>query len=72
MQESTQTNIAGINSSDILTCLEVAKILKVSKGTVYAMCDRGELPYRKLGNRRRIPGWLLIDWLNGKTSEGDE
>ena len=52
--------------------VEVAKILKVSKGTVYAMCDRGELPYRKLGNRRRIPGWLLIDWLNGKTSEGDE
>lgn len=54
-----------ITSSDILTVSEAAELLKISPDTVRAMCDRGELPYRKCGNRRRFPGWLLIEWLHG-------
>jgi len=60
MAEKRQT----ISREDILTPEEAAKILKVSTDTVYAACDAGKLPYRKIGNRRRIPGWLIIDWLD--------
>ncbi|KEJ93181.1 helix-turn-helix domain-containing protein [Synergistes jonesii] len=53
-----------ITSSDILTVSEAAELLKISPDTVRSMCDRGELPHRKCGNRRRFPGWLLIEWLH--------
>lgn len=53
-----------ITSSDILTVSEAAAVLKISPDTVRSMCDRGELPFRKCGNRRRFPGWLLIEWLH--------
>ena len=53
-----------ITSADILTVAEVASLLKICPDTVRSMCDRGELPCRMCGNRRRIPGWLLIEWLH--------
>lgn len=61
-----------ISSSDILTVSDVAKLLKVCPETVRKMCDTGELPHRMCGNRRRIPGWLLIEWLHNSKEEGAE
>lgn len=58
-----------VSSKDILTPEQVAKIMGVCKDTVYSMCDSGKIPCRKFGNRRRIPGWLLIQWLNNSGKE---
>ena len=58
-----ETEPKTITSRDILTVNEAAELLKVSTATVRDMCDKGELPHRMCGNRRRIPGWLLIHWL---------
>lgn len=53
-----------ITSQDILTPVQAGKILGVCADTIYQMCDSGKLPHVRLGNRRRIPGWLLMEWLH--------
>ena len=55
---------ASITAKDILTPEQAAKILGVCKDTIYATCDAGELPHVRLKNRRRIPAWLLMEWLH--------
>jgi len=63
-----------ISRKDILTPQEAADLLAVSTDTIYEMCNAGQLPFIKCGNRRRIPGWRLIEILencgNGKTALG--
>ena len=34
---------------------DVARLLSVSRSTVYTLMDRGDLPYIKVGKCRRIP-----------------
>ena len=53
-----------ITAQDILTPEQAAKLLEVCKDTIYELCDIGELPCVKLKNRRRIPAWLLMEWLH--------
>ncbi len=40
---------------EILTAKEVAKLMRVSRDTVYAIAARGELPGRKVGRIWRFP-----------------
>ncbi len=40
---------------DILTAAEVAKLLRVSRDTVYTLASRGELPGRRVGRTWRFP-----------------
>lgn len=60
-----------ISPADILTVSEAAKLLRICPETVRKMCDKGELPHRMCGNRRRIPGWLLIEWLHNSKEGGE-
>ncbi len=46
----------------LATIPEVAKCLAISRASVYALMDRGELPYTKLGSSRRIP-WAAVERL---------
>ena len=39
---------------DILTSTEVAKILRVSKQTIYVLCREGKFPHFKVGNKLRF------------------
>ena len=43
-------------SSDWLTVREAAVRLKVSRATIYALVERGELPHVRVGNQIRISG----------------
>jgi excisionase family DNA binding protein len=45
----------------LLTVREVAKILRVSRGTVYTLCRRRKLPHVRAGNSIRIPMSVLRD-----------
>jgi len=38
---------------------EAAAYLSISRSSVYHLMDTGDIPYRKIGNSRRIPwAWL--------------
>jgi excisionase family DNA binding protein len=39
---------------------EAAAFLGVSRSTLYALMERGELPYVKIGRARRVPRRALI------------
>lgn len=44
----------------MLTVIEVAKRLRVSKMTIYRMIDRGEIEHVRIGRIVRIPAAELI------------
>jgi excisionase family DNA binding protein len=48
----------------LLTVREVAARLSVSTATIYALCDRGELPHIRISNAIRISPADLETFLN--------
>lgn len=46
-----------------LTVAETAEQLRISRRTVFALIDRGQLQSIKVGRTRRIPRHALLDYL---------
>lgn len=57
-----------MKQDEALTVDEVATMLKVSKGTVYAMKDRGELPSFLVGRKLRFTRKSVQDYIERKQS----
>jgi excisionase family DNA binding protein len=47
-------------SEGLMRVAEAARFLSVSRAHLYALMDRGELPWVKLGRARRIPRAAVI------------
>ncbi len=47
----------------VLTIDELARYLKVSKSTLYKLCQEGQVPGRKIGRHWRFSKLLIDDWL---------
>jgi excisionase family DNA binding protein len=47
---------------------EAARILSLSRSTIYQMLDRGELPSVRRGTARRIPLAALRAWVERQTT----
>jgi excisionase family DNA binding protein len=43
------------------TIAEAAEVIKLSRTTIYALMESGELPYTKIGKRRLIPRRALSE-----------
>jgi excisionase family DNA binding protein len=54
---------------EFLTVGEVAERLRVSKMTVYRMCQSGELPMVMVGKQYRIPAEPFERWLEDLTTK---
>jgi len=54
----------------LLTVREAAERLAVSTATLYALCDRGELPHVRVSNAIRIAPADLAAFLAGQRSGG--
>jgi excisionase family DNA binding protein len=52
----------------LLTVREVAARLAVSTATVYALCERGELPHARVANSIRVAESDLAAYLGGVTT----
>jgi excisionase family DNA binding protein len=46
---------------------EAARLLSLSRSTIYEMMDRGELPSVRCGTARRIPMAALRAWVERQT-----
>ena len=51
----------------MLTAAEVAGILRVSRMTVYRMCEREEIPSVRVGRSYRIPERGLQRWMDAES-----
>ncbi|WP_296059806.1 helix-turn-helix transcriptional regulator [uncultured Ellagibacter sp.] len=60
-----------MNQDEALTADEVAKLLKVSKGTVYAMKDRGDLPSFLVGRKLRFTRKSVLDYMERSQTAQD-
>jgi excisionase family DNA binding protein len=49
---------------------EAARILSLSRSTIYEMMDAGELPSVRRGAARRIPVAALREWVVQQTTRG--
>ena len=49
---------------------EAARILSLSRSTIYEMMDSGELPSVRRGAARRIPVAALHAWIAGQLQRG--
>lgn len=51
---------------EFLTVAEVAAILRVSKMTVYRMCNNGEIENKRVGRSFRIKASVLAAFIGGQ------
>ena len=56
-----QLNGTQLVADGLLTVKEAAEFLRLSRSSVYALMDHGELAFVKLGRSRRIPRRAVID-----------
>jgi excisionase family DNA binding protein len=52
----------------LLTCLETANLLRTSMKAVYAMVERRQVPFVRIGRRVLFRRDSLIDWLRQKSN----
>lgn len=53
----------GPSDDDLLTAVEVAELLRVTTGWVYAETRAGRIPHVALGRYRRYRRQTIMDWL---------
>ncbi len=55
--------MSSLNEVKFLTVAEVAKLMRVSKMTVYRLVHSGELPAVQIGRSFRVPEQAVHDYL---------
>jgi excisionase family DNA binding protein len=58
------SDVSSLTSTRLLTTLEVATILRVSKQTVYRLVHAGELEAIRIGGSFRIPAQAVSSWIS--------
>jgi excisionase family DNA binding protein len=57
------------DTEELLTITRAASILKVDRGWLSKLVDRGEIGSLAVGSHRRIPRWALRKWQERKLRE---
>lgn len=54
------------NEPLLLTVREAAKVLRIGKGTAYALAAEGLIPVLRVGRRILVPREALLRWIQGQ------
>ena len=52
-------------SEEVMTAKEAAAFLKLSRDSLYAAANRGDIPHRRVGRRMLFSSVALLAWLRG-------
>lgn len=61
-----------VDETAVMTVPEAAKVLKLSKDTLYDYVNQGLIPHHRLGGRIIISREAFYAWLNGATSSKED
>ena len=64
-KDSSSMNVGGIEEKLMLTVPEVARLLRISRGTAYQAVRTGQLPSIRFGRVIRVPKYALEKILTG-------
>lgn len=56
----------------LLTVIEAARVLGISRAHLYGLVMRGEVPSIKIGRARRIPVSVIDEWIARQVAEAAE
>jgi excisionase family DNA binding protein len=59
---SNSINAEGVLCDGLMTVMEAAEYLRVGRTTIYMLMEKGDLPYTKIGNSRRLPRRTLVEY----------
>jgi excisionase family DNA binding protein len=62
MNDNKTDRTPDLMDDGFVTVAQAAEYLNLSRATVYALMDSGELAYAKFGRSRRIPRRALMDY----------
>ena len=57
-------------SDDVLDVVEVARVLRIGRNTIYELVGRNEIPHRRLGKQIRFSRAAVMRWLDPWSSHG--
>lgn len=57
------------DEEEMLTITRAASILKVDRGWLSKLIDRGEIGSLPVGSHRRVPRWVLRKWQEKRLKE---
>jgi excisionase family DNA binding protein len=69
MSDTTAPVIDGVNPTALYTPRQVGEFIGVSKWTVHAMCARGDIRARRVGNRWKISGANVAEYVTGADNQ---
>lgn len=52
-----------MDSKRVYEVAEVLQIIPISRSSLYAACNRNEIPVKRIGKRIYILGWWVEQWL---------
>jgi len=58
--------------SEVLTAREAAKLLRLSRDSLYAAANRGDIPHRRVGRRLLFSREALLAWLRLQCLSGGQ
>lgn len=71
MKNDSNTPVSGFEGPErLLTAVEVARFMKLTKGTIYRWAKKDHIPCIKFGDAVRFSSASLRLWLSNRTNQG--
>lgn len=57
-------------TEDVLDVVQVARVLRIGRNTIYELVGRNAIPHRRLGKQIRFSRAAIMRWLDSWSSQG--
>lgn len=57
-------------ADDVLDVVQVARVLRIGRNTIYELVGRNAIPHRRLGKQIRFSRAAIMRWLDSWSSQG--
>ena len=58
-----------MNNFEVLTAVEIAAFLKISRASAYELMEREDFPTIRIGRNKRVMAHEFMEWLKNNTNK---